>query len=519
MKNEVDFRKHGVNYDYIITLAKRQDGTLERVDYPINCLDSLYDKLLKMVNDDEFYDVIDMEKAILREVETKPLNICIPHEYNCVYINGSYDGDSNLLKYERIDQKELKASYDSKWKYFYSDSKRRLKRNNPLLSKKELESQTETLAEGKYCKFIHEEKINFLRKRTGFLQAYAYKCTYDDIEDVFFVSSERIGWPNHKEKGNPTWIYEINNDIKVAFWSNFCYGASSAFHIKIWYKGIMLCPYSEFVTYRYVRVTDILNYTRKYQLFRDSWEDAANFVLDFCNKAIADPDNFIKKEMTYEIKMLVKELESIVESKESYLKEKFQTRNIVNSRYSHVVNLVSFDDLQMIDYEKNPKEYELLFRMEKISGALKFVESLEQFSSILKFVRRAIVKIEDLNSKIYPELSECIVPIREEVCKLKEEVDDLESQYDKLEKKVEKHYSKIEIIKNKYKDQEDKEKAESRYLKRHPEVMEIEENMSIIMTKLLSVKNIYKMRDKFLKKLEICKLGIENYGILDTDNP
>ena len=56
-----ELRKHGVNYDYIITLNKREDGTLERLDHPITYLNSLFDRLERMFNDDEFYDVVNAE--------------------------------------------------------------------------------------------------------------------------------------------------------------------------------------------------------------------------------------------------------------------------------------------------------------------------------------------------------------------------------------------------------------------------------------------------------------------------
>ena len=119
------------------------------------------------------------------------------------------------------------------------------------------------LTNKEYMVYIHKEKMDFLRQRMGYLHAYAYKMTYDSIsKNVFFISSERIGWPSNKERGCPTWLYEINDDIKISLWSNFCYGNSSAFYIRVFFIGLQLGPYSEFVTYRYAREADILNYTR-----------------------------------------------------------------------------------------------------------------------------------------------------------------------------------------------------------------------------------------------------------------
>lgn len=514
-----ELRKHGVNYDYIITLNKREDGTLERVDHPITYLNSLFDRLERMFNDDEFYDVVDMEKAILREICIKNLNVCIPYEYHVAYINGSEDGGSNLITYNTIDQKKTQSSLDSRKANILLSHKQRLRRKNKDLSKSEIDTLASELADKEYQAYLHEEKIKFLRPRMGYLHAYAYKMTYDTIsKDVFFISSERIGWPSNKEKGNPTWIYEINEDIKVSLWSNFCYGPrSSAFYIRVFYKGLQLCPYSEFVTYRYVRESDILNYTRKYELKRASWDAAANFVLNFCNKAITDPDNFIREEITYEVKTLVHELSQIVTNKEQYLKSKFETSTIKNNRFSHVADLTTFNEYQLADYQNNPDEYELLFRMEKISGALRFVTSLEKFSTLFKFIRRAIVKIEDLNAELYPELSTSIIPIREEVTKLKNEVQKLSAEYELLEKKAERHYRKIEIIQDRYKKSEDKDEAEKKYYNRHPELAELEESMNKLNAELRPQRRHLSMREKFLDTLEGCKSKIEAYGILDLD--
>ena len=69
-----ELRKHGVNYDCIITLNKREDGTLERVDHPITYLNSLFDRLERMFNDDEFYDVVNAE--LYPESSTSIIPIC-----------------------------------------------------------------------------------------------------------------------------------------------------------------------------------------------------------------------------------------------------------------------------------------------------------------------------------------------------------------------------------------------------------------------------------------------------------
>lgn len=511
-----DLRKHGINYDYIITLKKKEDGSLEKVYHSISCLDSLFSSLETMLSSN-LYDIIDMEKAIIRNVDVnKAIKVCIPYEYNATFINGGYMEKSNPITYSCINLEKTQKNLELKRNNILSKYKQRLKRNNRELAKYEIEAQASDLAGDEYLAFMHKEKIEFLRKRMGYLHAYAYKLTFNQIHDsISFISSEELGWPNKKDRGNPTWIHKVNDDIQVSLWSNFCFGKSSAFYIRIFYKGIQLCPYSAFVTYRYAQATDIINYTRKYELKRAAWEDAANFVMEFCNKAIADPERFVKEQITYEVHYLIQELTQIVASKETYLKNKFKTCSNGSPRYSHVANLISFNEYQLTSYEQNPDEYELLFRMEKISGALKFVDSLNKFSSILSFVRRAIVKIEDLNIQIYPELRKRIPPIQEEVAAIKDKLAELENEFDKIDKIVERHYQKLKYRTDKYKDQENKDKEKDNYYKRHPELGNLEKKIIDLKSEITPMRRLYEQRNKFLEDLRKCKTTIESYGIIE----
>ena len=78
--------------------------------------------------------LVDMEKAILREISIKNLNVCIPYEYHVAYINGSENGGSNLITYNTIDQRKTQSSLDSRKANILLSHKQRLKRKNKDLS-------------------------------------------------------------------------------------------------------------------------------------------------------------------------------------------------------------------------------------------------------------------------------------------------------------------------------------------------------------------------------------------------
>lgn len=501
----------GVNYDYIVAIKLDKHNFLQKVHIPIKKYRQLKNDLYDMLGDDE-YDVVDMKEVYSENVPlNKSFDICIGSAYKDSFIES--------IRSPKIDLEDTERKISEKENNIIDNEKEKLKKLYPKLSKQEIDAKAHKKSIPVIREYHSRLKNSFLSKCAPYIQASAYKETYEKIcDDVVFISTERHGWrksSRNNEEGLPSWEYEINDDIRISLWSNFCFGASSRFMIRVYYKDVMLCPYSEFVTYRYANATDILKYTRKYHVKRESWDYAADFVVDFCNKAIDDPEKFVKKEIVREIKVLVEELTEIATSKESYLDNAFSEKAFDTKRFSGVQGVTEYNKVELASYNENPQEYELLFRMEKISGALAFLESIEQFASISRYIRRAIVQIEDLNINIYPELLDVIEPLSEEVEKLYKKVQKLRNKKDSLHEELEPYYEKIKNIRAKYKKDEDKDSHEESFRKKHPKFVKLEEEYNVTRRKFMKQKSLYTGRKNFLNRLEDCQYDIEDSGILD----
>lgn len=514
MSSVKDYFGSDVNFDYIVAIVVKENGLLEKVHFPITEYDGLKESLIRSLDDPDD-TVLDMYRTYNRYIyENRAFDICIGHSsYNGAYIEP--------LRKPAFDVNEMREWINKKEKRIMALRFYVNKKNLREISEQDIIRIAEERRAKELEVFHYGLKRKFIESCASYINACAYSETYDQIKDkVVFISSERHGWKKEKSSKAPSWEYTINDDLKISLWSNFCYGQSSKFILQVYYKEIRLCPYTEFVTYRYANAADILAYTRTFSLEkRKSWDSAADFVTSFCNGAVKDPHEFVKNEILYEINTLVDELTKIAESKEAYLENAFNiseydTRRRNLSRYSNVRNVRDFDEMELKCYRDNPVEYELLFRMEKISGGLKFLESIGQFSDISDNVEAAIQRIKRLNVMIYPELSEVTVPIAKEVEELLDIMNEQISIRDSLEKRVEVHRKRIEYLKKKNAKKEGYV-AEDVYREHNPEFVQLESDLKNAQQRVSQRANLYKSRQTFLEKLLDCKFCIETSGVLN----
>ena len=77
------------------------------------------------------------------------------------------------------------------------------------------------------------------------------------------------------------------------------------------YKGIPILPYSIWVNYFYAGFNEIIRCTRSYEPNRENWNVCMDFVVWFIEKAIENPENFVKEVMSQEVDDLVKGIEKL----------------------------------------------------------------------------------------------------------------------------------------------------------------------------------------------------------------
>jgi hypothetical protein len=223
---------------------------------------------------------------------------------------------------------------------------------------------------------IKNEKKSLIRIVRERYLAYCYTTTYDRCdsdENIKAYSHRKVGW-NEK-------AFELNTSFIVQFITNFGYGSSSYFYTQIIYKGLLIIPYSDLVVYQFANAYQITSYSAKHQLDYDNWKYAMEFAKDACNLAVESEKDFVDKYVVKECEKMVNGLEKIIEQ------STFQFIDFKRNSYS-----LSMEGNELI-----------LFRGEKITGALDFVRKIIEFEPITHLSNYAN-RILQMNIAINPIL-------------------------------------------------------------------------------------------------------------------
>ncbi len=195
---------------------------------------------------------------------------------------------------------------------------------------------------------------------------------------VLVYSHRRVGWATPE--------FNLNDDIKVVYLTNFGYGSASYFFLQIYYKGIGILPYSHWVHYRKASTYDIIRYTREYHLMNQEWMKAMAFTADIYNAAVSNPATFVQKNILSEVEEMVSGLEAIHRSSNYIVQDSFFNPSSI---------VITGDDL-------------VRFKGEKISGALDFLNQLQTLVPITNKVDSYIRRIMNCNYSVTNELKSAI---------------------------------------------------------------------------------------------------------------
>ena len=155
--------------------------------------------------------------------------------------------------------------------------------------------------------------------------AYALELAYEKAEDkksIISISHRKIGWTEAP--------FRATKNLKVQFRTNFGYGKSSYFYVKLRFKEIDIIPFSEWVKYRFINYKEIMRYSQSYVLENQNWKTAMEYVRDAINLCIEDELGFIEKYLITECKWLITGLKEIcnVEKPVTWLQKKLTKEGI-----------------------------------------------------------------------------------------------------------------------------------------------------------------------------------------------
>ncbi len=260
-------------------------------------------------------------------------------------------------------------------------------------------------------------------QRQRYYKRIAYRVLPAMLEDlsndlykdpsVLAYSHRRVGWAP---------AFNLNDDIRVVYLTNFGYGSASYFFLQIYYKGIGILPYSHWVHYRKASSSEIIRYTRRYHLDNQEWLKTMSFTADVYNDAVENPESFVQKNILNEVEEMVSGLEMINKANRYCVQESFFNPSSI---------IIEGDNL-------------VRFKGEKISGALDFLDQLQTLAPITDKVSTYIQRIMDCNISVVPELQNAITgkkkilktilvsiekeqPKWDEVCTKKNEYDKMRS--------------------------------------------------------------------------------------------
>ena len=233
----------------------------------------------------------------------------------------------------------------------------------------------------------------------AFAIEFAYnKCSND--QNILTYSHRITGWSNPD--------YQLTPNFSVQLKTNFGYGSVSYFYTKLKYKNIEITPFSDWIHYRFANFNEIIRYSQSHLLHNSSWHEAMSFAKDACNLSLSNERGFVGKYIIGECEEMVSGLERILTTDEIQLKRS-------NEFYKQ-----KFNGHELV-----------VFRGEKITGALDFITKILQFEGIAQmsgFVKR----IENSNRKLYPYLVSEINLLEEKISKATQERIILQPEYDVL---------------------------------------------------------------------------------------
>ena len=396
VKLQNHFKMDITNIDrtHIIAL-KEVNGLLRNVELPITRPEQFIAELSAMI-DNPNRTVWDMQSLFTTRFSKKAAYPdCIhPYSYSSSYVRGVHY--PKLSEYNELKSLWAKAGKIARESYLASCKQNGKNPETTVAAKTEMEAING---------IKKRQKQDFFNEAMRWIDAHCYYDTTNQLNrngKVKMFSKESIGWND--------FTYRVNDDIKVALKTNFGFGSAAYFLLAVQYKGLNILPYSYIVKYYKANMADIVRCTRSYTPCRESWSASFDFLSDFVNNSVTDPEGFVESYIMREVTEMIQGLEAIALNPKSFM-ERISNRT-TDPCVIHVRSMFSEEKLRMQTY---PDETPILFKVEKIIGALDFLKSLTAIAKEVSMVQPYINRLLELNLALYPEVKEAATKVRAKV--------------------------------------------------------------------------------------------------------
>lgn len=379
-----------IDKTHVIAL-KQSNGVFCNVELPIHRPEQFISELEAMIANPN-RTVWDMQSQFkTRFSDTRVfMDYLYPYSYESSYVSGI--GYPKVYEYDVLQEMWRNAGKEARQSYI--DSCERQGSAPDYQSADQTEMDAISILKKR-------QKSDFFRDASRWIDANCYHETTQKLnrdKSIIMHSKENIGWSN--------FTHRVNEDIQVALKTNFGFGSAAYFLLGVQYRGFEILPYSYIVKYYKASMADIVRCTRSYCPSRESWAAAFDFLTDFINKSIRDPETFVESYIMNEVIEMMRGLEAIAENPKDYMERiRFRTADpcIVNVR-----PMFGDDSMRMQSY---PTETPILFKVEKLTGALDFLKSLTEIAKEVKTIQPYIDRLLEINMALYPEVQAAMAKI------------------------------------------------------------------------------------------------------------
>lgn len=478
----------GVNYDYILALKENENQfSVEQIS--INRNKRWETEMIDIYNDTNC-DVVDMYLRIKSFLQSTDYvyPFCLGYSYDDSFID--------YITIPKMDVREYRKYIELRQNYIVKAYKEHNYDKGMLMG----------MLNRLYAE-IKEDKTKYLNYIMPYIYSYNYYNTIQEnkVKQKYNIFSAEI-------HGKFTYESTVNENLKIAIQTNFCYGSSSYFHVVVTYKGIELLPFSEWVKYYFARYNSIMRYTRAYECYRKSWHYALNFLAGYVNKAIHNPDEFVKGEILSEVNDLMSGLENIFRMNDAEFESRLDVQHIEedDDRFIGISSARHANERERQNYKIRTSECAMIFKMEKISGALHFLKNLTSLTEILPDVENIISRIIELNQIIYPSILEAIPPIKDELKSLIKEDNKIQHLYEVKSRQLEPYKIELKNIKEKA-SRINYEDIECEFKENNPQYKILTEEVNTLWTEHNRLFNMISNREDVIERLNSYKDLIDRY--------
>ena len=441
--------KRQINIDYIGVVRKEGENYLyEEREITVN--KKLINRLQAIVEDDPT-SILDMQVCMHEAFggAPKPVHrVVLPENYNTPFV--------------------LPAKYPD----FVSEDQYENK------CQKVAESVLEEDAPEELKEYNRERKEEFITTALRYIYATAFADAEAELAKdkcVILYSHDRLGW-----KG---WKYSPSEDIEIVLNTSFGMGVSSYTTLDIKHKGRKLATYSPLVQHYKANAFALGMNTRTYNAERDNWSTLLHLICDICQRVQLNSNDLVEKWVKEDVDTFISGLKEIVDDPAGVLATMYENPLKVGCLFG-VRNMLQKDcDI----LERYPMESAELFKANKLTEALSFVESIRELANIYPLVAEVAEYIEEQCRLIMEELPTLIARQQKKIDKLNVRLDPLTATWLEIKERLD----------------EDPENAETLISQGR-----LDERIDTILNEIIA-------RDSFIKSLQQCYAKIAKSGVLN----